>query len=214
MFYTTRRFLSGKFDRVNTLRFFWKAGLFPAVESLFKVVVHKRVRLTLGNNVKVEGPGCVQIGHDTGHFPRGTISSFRMAEGARLVLKGKHLILSGHQISIEPGATLELDSGYINHDAKIGCSHHIRIGKDTIISEDAIIMDSDAHELAGSESAWGIDIGERVWIGIRVTILKNVRIGDGCVIAAGSVVTKDIPSGCLAGGVPAKVIRENVRWAL
>jgi len=209
-----RRFLFGKMDRVNTLRLFLRSGLFPAVDDLFKVIVHKRVLLTLGERFSVEGAGSLQLGHDLGHFPRGTTSSLRIGSGARLVLRGKQLILSGHQISVDPGATLELGSGYINHDVKIGCTKFVRIGKDTIISEDVIIMDSDSHLVDGAETDRGIEIGDRVWIGIRVTILKNVRIGDGCVIAAGSVVTKDIPPECLAAGVPARVIRENVRWSL
>jgi acetyltransferase-like isoleucine patch superfamily enzyme len=48
---------------------------------------------------------------------------------------------------------------------------------------------------------------------MNATILKGVRIGDGAVIAAGSVVTKDVPSHCLAAGVPAKVIKEHVSWS-
>ena len=55
-------------------------------------------------------------------------------------------------------------------------------------------------------------IGNHVWIGTNVTILKGVTIGDGAIIAAGSVVTKSVPSKCLAAGVPAKVIKENVEW--
>ena len=44
------------------------------------------------------------------------------------------------------------------------------------------------------------------------TILKGVTIGDGAIVAAGAVVTKSIPPACLAAGVPAKVIKENVEW--
>jgi len=213
MFYTTRKYLFGKLSRLKTLQFFLRSGK-RSPHDLLKVIVHPRVRLTLGRDFKVEGPGSLHIGHDLGHFPRGTPSSFRIGDGATLRLAGKQLLLSGHQISIEPGGILELSGGYINHDAKIGCSHHIRIGRDTIISEDVIIMDSDSHHLAGAEPPTGITIGDRVWIGMRCTILKNVQIGDGAVIAAGSVVAGNIPAGCLAGGVPARVIRENVHWNL
>lgn len=52
-------------------------------------------------------------------------------------------------------------------------------------------------------------IGNNVWIGDKATILPNVTIGDGCVIAANSVVTKDIPPYSVAAGVPAKVIKQN-----
>ena len=53
-----------------------------------------------------------------------------------------------------------------------------------------------------------IRIGNDVWIGGNVTILPGVTIGNNVVVAAGAVVTKDIPDNTLVGGVPAKFIRE------
>ena len=60
----------------------------------------------------------------------------------------------------------------------------------------------------GLEVALPIAIGNNVWIGAGVIVLGGVTIGDNTVIAAGSVVTKDIPSGVLAAGVPCRVLRE------
>ena len=57
-----------------------------------------------------------------------------------------------------------------------------------------------------------ITIGENVWIGCRALILKGVTIGDGAVVAAGAVVTKDVPANCVVAGNPAKIIKENVVW--
>lgn len=53
-----------------------------------------------------------------------------------------------------------------------------------------------------------VTIGNDVWIGGHVTILPGVTIGNNVVVAAGAVVTKDVPDNCLVGGVPAKVIKE------
>ena len=64
----------------------------------------------------------------------------------------------------------------------------------------------------GEQKAQPITIGKHVWIGQNAMILKGVNIGDGAVIAAGAVVTKDVPAGCLAAGVPAKVIKKDVIW--
>ena len=55
-----------------------------------------------------------------------------------------------------------------------------------------------------------IVLGKRVWIGSNSTILQGVTIGDNAVIGAGSVVTKDIPAGCIAAGVPARIIRNSL----
>lgn len=60
---------------------------------------------------------------------------------------------------------------------------------------------------AGLEYALPIKIGNNVWIGAQVCVLPGVTIGDNSVIGAGSVVTKDIPSGVLAAGNPCRVIR-------
>lgn len=54
-------------------------------------------------------------------------------------------------------------------------------------------------------------IGENCFIGIRAIIMPGVRIGNEVAIGAGSVVTKDIPSNCIAAGNPARVIKENIR---
>lgn len=55
-------------------------------------------------------------------------------------------------------------------------------------------------------------INDNVWIGMNAIILPGVTIGKGAVIAAGSVVTKDVPPYSLVGGNPAKIIRQQVRW--
>lgn len=60
----------------------------------------------------------------------------------------------------------------------------------------------------GLEFARPITVGNDVWIGGNVVVLPGVTIGDGCVIGAGSVVTRDIPAACLAFGNPCRIIRK------
>lgn len=69
--------------------------------------------------------------------------------------------------------------------------------------EDSII---DEYRYADEEQHF-IVIGNDVWIGARVTLINGVKIGDGAVILAGAVVTKDVPSYAIVGGVPAKILR-------
>lgn len=59
----------------------------------------------------------------------------------------------------------------------------------------------------GLEKALPIKVGDNCWFGANVSVMPGVTIGSGCVIAAGAVVTKDIPDNSLAAGVPAKVIK-------
>lgn len=76
-----------------------------------------------------------------------------------------------------------------------------------------VIRDNDGHEIVnGEEPSKPIVIGNHVWIGERATILKGVTIGDGAIVAANAVVTKDVEPNTLVGGVPARVIRRGVEW--
>jgi len=141
------------------------------------------------------------------------IGNLEMCENAEINVNNTFFIHSGCDIMVFKGAKLNLGSGYINRYCKIRCHDEITIGEGVAISENFTIWDSDAHQMInGSEPTQPIVIGDKVWIGTNVTVLKGVKIGDGCVIAAGSLVTKDVPANCLAAGVPAKVIKENVYW--
>jgi acetyltransferase-like isoleucine patch superfamily enzyme len=114
-------------------------------------------------------------------------------------------------------ASIQIGEGVGANSMAIFCrSQFISIGARTMIGGNCQIMDSDGHPLwplsarwdyPGSEHDAPVEIGEDVYIGLNVMILKGSRIGNGAVIAAGSVVSGEIPPNCLAGGIPAKVIR-------
>lgn len=90
----------------------------------------------------------------------------------------------------------------------------ITIGNNCLIGAGVEILDSDFHgtrveDRSKSRPEWAksVRVGDNVFIGSNVKILKGVSIGDGSAIAYGSIVTKDIPSGVIAGGSPAKVLK-------
>lgn len=94
-------------------------------------------------------------------------------------------------------------------------SQEIFIGEYTIIAPNCVIVDSDFHEPwpaerrhldPGWERDAPVNIGKHVWIGMQSLILKGVTIGDGAIVGAGSVVTRNIPAGAIVGGVPAKQV--------
>lgn len=144
----------------------------------------------------------------------GAHSYLTMCKLSRLIIQNQFTIHTGADIYIGEGAELELGGGYIMNSAYIRCLKRIKIGEGVAIAKDVIILDSDRHDILydGYVQTKEISIGNHVWIGARVTILKGVKIGDGAIVAAGSVVSKDVPGKTLVGGVPAKVIKENVTW--
>ena len=135
-------------------------------------------------------------------------------ENSQLIIENSFDIYSGAKIYVNQGATLRLGSGYVNHNLNLSCFESISFGKGVVISENVTVRDSDDHTIVGSDKPMTqpIVIGDHVWIGMNVTILKGVKIGNGAIIAAGAVVTRDVPENALAGGVPAKVIKTGVSW--
>lgn len=102
---------------------------------------------------------------------------------------------------------------YIGDRTEIHAGKKVQIGSNCDISWDCTIMDRDYHKLnSDTETLKEVKISDNVWIGCHSVILKGVTIGEGAVIASGSVVTKDVPPYTLVGGNPAKVIKENVKW--
>lgn len=87
----------------------------------------------------------------------------------------------------------------------------IRIGNNALIGHQVVLATLD-HGLTASEREnlypAAIEIEDDVWIGSNSVILKGITIGEGAVVAAGSVVTKDVPANVVVGGNPAKVLRK------
>ena len=87
----------------------------------------------------------------------------------------------------------------------------IEIGDNALIGQQVVIATLD-HDLAPDKRAnmipAPVKIGNNVWIGAHATILAGVTIGDNAVVAAGAVVTKDVPANVVVGGVPAKIIKK------
>ncbi|MEZ9109843.1 DapH/DapD/GlmU-related protein [Vibrio cyclitrophicus] len=102
----------------------------------------------------------------------------------------------------------------IGANSYIGCSGKIEIGDDvmigpniSIIAENHIISTLDKPFNEQGVVNLGVTIGNNVWIGTKSTILDGVSIGDNSIVAAGAVVNKNIPSGVVVAGVPAKIIK-------
>lgn len=97
------------------------------------------------------------------------------------------------------GGKLEIgDTCFFNHNCSITCMNMIKIGSNCKFGNNLIIVDHDHnfkyHNNNEEYISDPIEIGNNVWIGANVTILKGISIGDNCVIAAGSIVRKSVPS--------------------
>lgn len=163
------------------------------------------------------------------HYGAGTILRYP------LTLRGVSRISIGRESSVGENSALTVweyaDSGIpapeivIGSGVSIGVGAHItainriEIGDNVLIGKTVTITDN-AHGKSDAEaitlppikrrlySPGPVIIESGVWVGDKVTILPNVRIGKNSIIGANSVVTKDIPPNCVAAGVPARVVKD------
>ena len=127
---------------------------------------------------------------------------------------GNGFSANGHastvSIKVGRGATLIIGDGVaLNSGVTIEAWHDVRIGNDVMLAPLVSIIDDNRHETEpGSVRYKGpVVVGNNVWLTRNVSVLSGVSIGDGCVVAANSVVAKDLPPNSFAAGVPARVIR-------
>ncbi len=174
--------------------------------------VYPNVHISVSSTSSIFGHGVLRLGSKWDGL-RYLPSEFKLGDGAKLTMNGDFDIYTGFHISVDYCASLTLGSGYINNKVTIDCFDSITIGNKVAISKGVTIRDSDNHSINGNKRISApITIGDNVWIGLNATILKGVHIGNGAVVAAGAVVTKDVPEKALVGGVPAKIIKEDVSW--
>lgn len=118
-------------------------------------------------------------------------------------------------ISVDENAILSIGDNVGISASTIRCRKCITIGNRVTIGADVILLDSDGHSLDyrkrgtidDKPKCESIKINDDVLIGTRSIILKGVTIGSRSIIGGGSVVSKDIPSDCIAAGNPCKVIK-------
>jgi acetyltransferase-like isoleucine patch superfamily enzyme len=124
-------------------------------------------------------------------------------------VRGLFSFYSGCRVIVGPKSHLEIGCGFANIGLNLASFVSVSIGDDVKIAENVTIRDIDNHQITGSRGHEGpIKIGHHVWIGMNAIILKGVTIGDGAIVGAGAVVTKDVPPETLVAGNPARVVRK------
>lgn len=192
---------------------FWRKSTCANVRHGKMLAPRKHCRVVIDKTARMVFNGMLTLGWK--QFPTSKLETrLWVGRNATVAVNGGFVVYNGTDIRVLDGGVLTLNDGFCNDGVQIMCAKRVTLGKGCAIARDVIIRDYDAHEIlhVGHEIAKDICIGEHVWIGTRAVILKGVHVGDGAVVAAGAVVTKDVPAGALAAGVPAKVIREHVVW--
>jgi len=157
--------------------------------------------------------------------------AFSIEEGCLIIALSKRGIVFGNRCTVgrfsyiaptnplvgEPGEGLKVgDHSNIGPYSYIGCSGFIEIGNNVMMGPRVNLL-SEQHnhdDAAATMKSQGVSrsfirIEDDCWIGANSTVLAGVTVGKGSIIAAGAVVTKDVPPNSIVGGIPARIIRER-----
>lgn len=219
-FRTYRNAMRGlRAGRETSVRAFYGGVLRHRVLASRSIWVGSQTVIDGADRITVSPGGALRIGLGSfGLTSAADASVVRVRDGARFLCVGT--------VSLQRGIRVVVDSGQlqIGHGTsinglgtKILCKSAVTIGGGCSISWDVQILDNDFHAMTvggvAQPSTAPVVIGDHVWIGTRAIILKGVTVGDGAVIAAGAVVTRNVPAGSVAAGLPAKVVGTTDSWA-
>ena len=159
--------------------------------------------------------------------PQSRVAShkIRFVEGCNLSI-GRGSIVDAKIRFERAGGTLHIGQRTFVGASTLVCAERIEIGDDVLISWGCTVVDHNSHALAWKDRSddveqwyegrkdWtpveraAVRIGNKAWIGFNAIILKGVTIGEGAIVGAGSVVTRDVPAFTIVAGNPARPIRE------
>jgi acetyltransferase-like isoleucine patch superfamily enzyme len=154
---------------------------------------------------------CDEVGADTKAFGRPHVENRgRIRIGARVRLSSSWAPL---ELATGPLGELVIGDGvFLNYGSLLSAQLSVRIGAGVMVGNYSIIADTEIPGIGDPIGGPGVEprpviIEDRAWLAARVTVLPGARIGEGAIIAAGSVVAGEIPAGAIAGGIPARVLR-------
>ena len=174
-------------------------------------------------------PANVRVGENCLIERKESFQLYRSERETGLTLGDRVAIYTWTYFNVEPGGTIEIGNDSVLAGAIFMCADRITLGKRVVVSYRVTIADSDFHPMsvenrkfdAMANAPYGdrarrpalithpVRIDDDVWIGIGAIILKGVHIGTGARVAAGSVVTKNVPAGARVAGNPARIVTED-----
>jgi maltose O-acetyltransferase len=167
--------------------------------------------------LRIEPGGCVELG-DGCATERQPGLHIWVQRGGRLEIGPQCWLRTeygANHFTVFPGALIRLGARTLVNSAMFHAKREITAGDDCLFGFGTRVLDADLHALDSRtpERVAPVHIGDRVWLGSDVTVLRGVTIGDDTVVGARSVVTRDLPSRVLAVGSPARPVRELARRA-
>jgi acetyltransferase-like isoleucine patch superfamily enzyme len=202
----------------------WKLLLDPLVRKIESRLAHFQNERSSMHDGQVWREHA-SIGNNVVFYPGALLTNPGPAENLRI---GDFCHVRGEILVTGPGQFQMGHHSFIGPGSRVWCAQRVSIGSHVLVSHLVDIHDSNSHaldwETRRDEAVSLFEHGQRsdgkgvlsaevriedhVWIGFKSSILRGVTIGEGAVVASGSIVTKDVPPYALVAGSPARVIRD------
>ena len=203
-----------------------KKNLVTILENIIKKLSLDQILINVFNKRKIQELYNTSTAPNAKYFQEAKIFNFQGDKGK--ISCGKNTCIRGELLVFAYGGKISIGNYcYIGEGSRIWSGEMVEIGNNVLISHNVNIIDTNSHELneverhetfkkiifeghpskKGSIQTGKIVIGNNVWINFNSIILKGVSIGEGSIIAAGSMVTKDVPPYTVVGGNPAVIIK-------
>ncbi len=145
----------------------------------------------------------------------GNNNSIHISEGCRLL--NATIIVNGEGCRVSIGQNTMASGPGSLYIICMGNGNYVNIGEDCMFADVVEIWASDTHPILDKENkllnpSKPVSIGNHVWLGRYVKVLKGVTIGDGAVVGMDSLVTRDIQPGTLNAGSPTRCLKEHIQW--
>ena len=210
----TLLFVTAPSIALNGNRFYWfKSKLSDGNHLNFKASKFNRVQICIkgtGNKVSISNADI----SDSSINIHGDNNKIFLSDG--VILQTAKLIIRGNNCSILIGKNSTFGGvRFVN----VGAGCEIVVGEDCLFADQVELWASDTHPIYNEKhviinAEKPIRIGNNVWVGSRVVILKGVVVGDGSILGMGAVVTRDVPANVISVGNPNQTIKEGVSWSL
>ena len=175
-----------------------------------------KVSIKIAQGATIEMTGNIFFESDLGQIGNTRIS---LGKGSKLRVLGDFIIGPDVLIIVSSGAELVIggrrnSSGSgITGSTRILVKESIEIGADSIIAWNVFVTDCDWHSIEGRVHTCQTIIGDHVWLAHSTSVLKGSKIGHGCILASHGVCSmRTYPDHTLIGGIPASILREDVKW--
>jgi len=195
----------------DSFLYFVKTNVQPKNEATFK---HCKISSTiinvLGNSNKIHTNNCLL--EDCKINISGSGNQFFLEKGVKL--RNATIHIRGKNCLVKIGTNTTTGGIRI---VNVGTNNNIEIGSDCLFADNIEIWASDTHSIYNENKEKinhekPIIIGNHVWVGSHVMVLKGVTIKKNSIVGMGSIITKDIPEGVISVGSPNRNIKENVTW--